>query len=77
MSIRDLEGRIKREKLPLLEKERMEKENFFTQEILRFENKVQADGMRLQETVNTELNILKEELRNEEVKRREYDSNLL
>ena len=33
MSIRELENRIKQEKLPLLEKERMENERQFTQEI--------------------------------------------
>ena len=47
MSIRELEDRIKLEKLPLLEKERMENERQFTQEIKRFENKVMADGMKL------------------------------
>ena len=36
-----------------------------------------ADGMKLQETVMSEMNILNEELKMEEAKRREYDSNLL
>ena len=77
MSIRELENRIKLEKLPQLDEERMGLENNFTQVLVKFDNKVMADGMKLQETVMSEMNILNEELKIEEQKRREYDSNLL
>ena len=66
MSIRELENRIKLEKLPQLYEERMGLENNFTQELVRFDNKVMADGMKLQETVMSEMNILNEELKMEE-----------
>ena len=47
------------------------------QKVLEFENKVQADGYKLQDTVKTELSIIVDELSQEEAKRREYDQNLL
>ena len=47
------------------------------QEILDFENRVEADGHKLQGLVKTELSILHDELVQEEVKRREFDQNLL
>ena len=66
MSIRELENRIKLEKLPQLDEERMGLENNFTQELVKFDNKVMADGMKLQETIMSEMNILNEELKMEE-----------
>ena len=47
------------------------------QDVLNFQNKVEADGIRLQGEVKVELGIIKDELQKEENKRREYDSNLI
>ena len=47
------------------------------QEVLGFQNKMEADGFNLQGEVKTELSMLRDELSVEEAKRREYDSNLV
>ena len=47
------------------------------QKVLEFENKTQADGYKLQDTVKTELSIILDELGQEEAKRRDYDQTLL
>ena len=71
--IREVQATISDRELPKLTEDRSRLERELMQKVLEFENKVQADGYRLQGLVKTELSILSEELAQEEMKRREFD----